>query len=96
MMMRDFVTKDSQRSRMRWLDRMVDSQDYDGYQEMTLDLHEDSLELDANDKGGGKRQDLQGIQCPQKITCRRRSYDGCDRIEARMEKAEGAREMDDS
>ena len=32
----------------------------------------------------------------QKITCRRRSYDGCDRIEARMEKAERAREMDDS
>ena len=32
---------------------------------MTLDLHEDSLELDANHKGGWKRQDLQGIQCPQ-------------------------------
>ena len=32
----------------------------------------------------------------QKITCERRSYDGCDRIEARMEKAEGTREMDDS
>ena len=28
---------------------------------MTLDLHEDSLELDANDKGGWTRQDLQGI-----------------------------------
>ena len=28
---------------------------------MTLDLREDSLELDANDKGGWTRQDLQGI-----------------------------------
>ena len=28
---------------------------------MTLDFHEDSLELDANDKGGWTRQYLQGI-----------------------------------
>ena len=47
------------------MDRMVDSQDYDGYKEMTLGLHEDSLELDTNDKGGWTRQDIQGIQCPQ-------------------------------
>ena len=32
---------------------------------MTLDLHEGSLELDANDKGGWTQQDLQGIECPQ-------------------------------
>ena len=32
---------------------------------MTLGLHEGSLELDANDKGGWTRQDLQGIECPQ-------------------------------
>ena len=32
----------------------------------------------------------------QKMMCGRRSYDGCDRIEAQMEKAERAREMDDS
>ena len=32
---------------------------------MTLDLHEDRLELDANDKRGWTRQDLQGIECPQ-------------------------------
>ena len=32
---------------------------------MILGLHEGSLELDANDKGGWTRQDLQGIECPQ-------------------------------
>ena len=32
---------------------------------MTLNLHEGSLELDANDKGRWTRQDLQGIECPQ-------------------------------
>ena len=31
---------------------------------MTLGLYEDSLELDANDKGRWTRQDLQGIECP--------------------------------
>ena len=31
------------------------------YRGTTLGLHEDSLELDANDKGGWTRQDLQGI-----------------------------------
>ena len=31
----------------------------------TLGFHEGSLELNANDKGRGTRQDLQGIECPQ-------------------------------
>ena len=32
---------------------------------MTLDLHEDSLERDTNDKGGWTRQDLQGNIMPE-------------------------------
>ena len=35
------------------------------YRGTTLGLHEGSLELDANDKGRGTQQDLQGIECPQ-------------------------------
>ena len=43
---------------------LIDGARAGSYRGMTLGLHEDSLELDANDKGGWTRQDLQGIECP--------------------------------
>jgi hypothetical protein len=49
---------------------------------LTLDLHEDSLGLDANDKEGGKMDKVsKEYSAPsQKVTCVRRSYDERDRI----------------
>ena len=40
---------------------LIDGARAGSYRGMTLGLHEDSLELDANDKGRCKRKDLQGI-----------------------------------
>ena len=44
---------------------LIDGARVGGYRGTTLGLHEGSLELDANDKRGWTRQDLQGIECPQ-------------------------------
>ena len=54
------MTKDGDNARVG-VSELIDGARAGSYRGMTLGLHEGSLELDANDKGGGTRQDLQGL-----------------------------------